>query len=228
MKMCRKCQLEILDESSTCPLCHAVLTDEGHEEAAQVHAKANGYPEVALTTDGYHTLYRIMLFVSIIIVSLSVIANYIFYNGMLWSLLSVAIVLYSFTIVRHAIIHGIHLSSKIMVQALSSAIVVVIVDVIIGYSGWSMNYIVPQITIAANVGIFVLLIISKLDWNRFVWQLIGMGILGLIPLLFWIIGIVTHPLMSIIAAGISSFIVLFTLVFGDKSVKTEVIRRFHI
>lgn len=228
MKRCRKCQLDILDESTTCPLCHGVLKDEVKDEGEAVKNKANGYPEVVLTTDGYHILNRIMLFVSIIIVSLSVIANYALYNGMLWSVLSVGIVLYSFTIVRHAIIHGIHLSSKIMVQAVSSAIIVVLVDLVIGYRGWSINYIVPQIAIAANIGIFVLLIISKLDWKRFVLQLIGMGILGLIPLLLWGIGLVEHPLMSLIAAGISVLIVLFTVIFGDKSVKNEMIRRFHI
>lgn len=224
MKTCRKCQLEILDDATVCPLCHGVLKDNDIGEKT----KANGYPEVVLTTDGYHILNRIMLFVSIIIVSLSIIGNYVLYNGMLWSILSIVIVLYSFTILRHAIINGIQLASKIMVQAVSSSVIVVLVDVIIGYNGWSINYIVPQIMIVANIGIFVLLIISKLDWNRFIWQLIGMGILGLIPLLLWIIGIVKRPLMSIIAASISILIVLFTVIFGDKSVKNEMIRRFHI
>ncbi len=214
-----------MDDTLTCPLCRSVLIESEGENRDLL---ANGYPEVAFTSDGFHLLNRLMVFISIIITVLSVFFNYIFYDGVLWSVISIVIVLYSWTIVRHAIINSFQLASKIVVQCVSIAIIVVCIDYVLGYDGWSVTYVVPQIGIAANISVFILLIISKLDWKRFVLQILGIGILGLIPMILLLVGLVEHPLMTYIATGISVVIVLFTLIFGDKSVKTEIIRRFHI
>lgn len=225
MRTCKKCHVEIMDDTHTCPLCKSVLIEVEGQHSDLI---ANGYPDLAFTSDGFHLLNRIMVFLSIMITLTSIVVNYAFYSGVLWSVISIAIVLYSWTIVRHAIINSFQLASKIMVQCISAAVIVVCIDYVIGYRGWSINYVVPQISIAANISVFVLLIISKLDWKRFVLQILAMGFLGLIPMLLLVFGLVEHPLMSYIASGISVVIVLFTLVFGDKSVKTEIIRRFHI
>lgn len=224
MKNCKHCDVIILDDSKTCPLCKGVLV----EPEDTLEATANGYPSVAFSADRFHLVNRIMLFISVIIIVASIAINYLFYDDLYWSLISIVVVLYSWTIVRHAIINSIHLANKIMVQSLSGAVIVACIDLVIGYRGWSVDYVIPQIAIAANLGIFILLIISKLDWKRYVLQQMGMAFFGLIPMILLLVGIVDHPLMTYVATGISVVILLFTVILGDKSVKNEMIRRFHV
>jgi hypothetical protein len=40
--------------------------------------------------------------------------------------------------------------------------------------------------------------------------------------------VVTRPLASFVSIAISAVILLGTVIFGDKTVKSELIRRFHV
>jgi hypothetical protein len=222
MKTCKRCQLKIIDDTVTCPLCRSVLG-----EADLVNDELR-YPQVTFNSSSYYLLQKILLFISVIIIIASIIANYLLYKGVLWSIASVGAVLYSWTIIRHAVRNSIDLASKIIVQAISGSILLILIDSVIGFNGWSVNYVVPQIAILANVGIFLLLVVSKLDWKRYVLHQMGMAFLGFIPFILSLFKIVTNPLMSYIAIVTSAIILVFTIIFGDKSLKSEITRRFHV
>jgi len=222
MKTCKRCQVKIMDATVTCPLCRSVLADEG------VDLPKTRYPLASFKSSSYYLFQKIILFISVLIILASVVVNYFFYNGILWSLASIVAVLYSWTIIRHAIKNSIDLASKIIVQTISGSILVIVIDCVTGFNGWSFNYVVPQAAILANIGIFVLLIVSKLDWKKYVLHQMGMAFLGFIPLILTMVKIVDRPLMSYIATATSVIILVFTVIFGDKSLKSEITRRFHI
>lgn len=221
MKMCKKCQVQILDESGICPLCNAVLTTT--EEAGR-----NTYPQVGLSLSRFHMLYRIYLFISIITVVTSVVVNYMFYHGVLWFFASIAAIIYSWTIIRHAIHSRAHVASKIMVQAIAGSALLVVIDSVTGFYGWSVNYVIPQIAIFANVAILVLMMIYKMDRRNYLLYQMSMALLGFIPMILLLTRVATRPLASIVSIILSSLILLGTIIFGDKTVQSELIRRFHI
>lgn len=222
MKICKRCQIKILDETVTCPLCRSVLDDEDLVKGDF------RYPTLSFNSSRYYLLNKILLFISVMIVITSVTVNYVLYNGVLWSLASIVAVLYSWTIIRHAVKNSIDLASKIIVQAISASILIIVIDVVIGFNGWSVDYVVPQVAILANIGIFILLIVSKLDWKRYVLHQMGMAFLGFVPVILSLFQVVNHPLMSYIATATSVVILVFTVIFGDKSLKSEITRRFHV
>ncbi|MBN2222771.1 MAG: hypothetical protein JW708_11235 [Vallitaleaceae bacterium] len=221
MKTCKKCQVQILDETGVCPLCNAVIAPDGE-------AGSNRYPKVGLSLSRFHMLYRIYLFISVITIVTSIIVNYMFYHGVLWFFASIAAIIYSWTIIRHAIRSHAHVASKIMVQAIAGSALIVVIDSVTGFYGWSVNYVIPQIAIFANVAILVLMMIYRMDRRNYLMYQMSMALLGFIPLILLLTRVATRPLASVISIILSSLILLGTVIFGDKTVQSELIRRFHI
>lgn len=61
MRVCKKCHVEILDETSVCPLCNSVLEVSGQEEWH------NGYPDVKAVSKKLGFVVRLYSFLAIII-----------------------------------------------------------------------------------------------------------------------------------------------------------------
>ena len=120
------------------------------------------------------------------------------------------------------------LASKIFVQALSGSLFIFFMDRQTGFDGWSVNYIIPQILILANVSIFILMMINRMVLREFLFYQLAMTIIGFIPIFLIIGDVVTRPMASIVSIAISAVILLGTVIFGDKTVKSELIRRFHV
>ncbi len=186
------------------------------------------YPDLDLNPKSYNLVKRIFYFVTVVIVVLSIGLDLWFDDEITWSLISLAVVLYSWTLVYHAIRNNIHIASKIFVQALSGSLFIFFIDRLTGFDGWSVNYVIPQILILANVGIFILMMINRMALREFLFYQLAMTLIGFIPIFLILGDLVTRPLPSYISIAISAIILLGTIIFGDKTVKSELIRRFHV
>ena len=68
MSRCKQCNIEVLDETERCPLCHSVL-----EPTIEVE---NMYPDVKIKTRRMMLLSRIYLFVAIVAEAVLVVVNH--------------------------------------------------------------------------------------------------------------------------------------------------------
>lgn len=213
--------MRVVDNTNLCPLCHSVLTDfDGNQSE-------NMYPVSDLTVRGYNILTRILIFASIVGGITSVIMNYITYNGIMWSVLTVAAILYFWAVIIHSFKHHANIAAKILVQAVCASIMLVIIDFVIGYDGWSVNYVVPNLFSLANLAVLIIIIVNHLDWHNYVMYQIGIALLGFIPIVLFFFGVIDKPLIAIISFIISFLSLLGTYIFGEKTVKSELKRRFH-
>ncbi len=57
---------------------------------------------------------------------------------------------------------------------------------------------------------------------------LAITIFSFIPLILWAVGLVTRPLMAFITVVLTVFILAMTIFLGDRGVKNELIRRFHL
>jgi hypothetical protein len=219
MKTCKNCNVKVMDPSDLCPLCRTVLSDFDGEQPEK------GYPDV--NVHGYNVITRVFLFLSIVGGIASVVANYCTYNGVLWSILTVAAILYFWAVIIHAIKHHVNVAAKIIVQALCASALVVIVDWVIGYDGWSVNYVVPSFFSLADIAVLVVITVNRMDWHNYVTYQLGIALLGFIPIILFLFGVIDKPLISLIATAVSSMTLIGTFVFGDHTVKGELKRRFH-
>lgn len=221
MKTCKRCRVNVKGDTVICPLCRTVLTDISGDRLDKT------YPAIEVNSHKYNLIKRLFLFVSILFAVGSVITNYLTYNGVMWSAITISAIVYFWIIMSYSIRRNRNIASHILVQVICVSILTVVMDNSIGYSGWSVNNVIPEIMILANVSVLVLVFLNRMYWQTYVINQIVIAVCGLIPGILWICGLITDPILTIIATATSFLVLVIMIIFGDKTIKSELKRRFH-
>ena len=220
MSRCKQCNLEILDETDRCPLCSSVL-----EHTVEVE---NMYPNAKVKTRKWIFMSKVYLFCAIVLEVILFGINYVDNYKIGWSLITGLILLYGYLVIQLTILGQAGHKIKIVVLAAITLVMMVVLDLLIGYKGWSVNYALPTCVIILDIGIAVLMLINRRNWQSYImWQILMLLISGSMILLY-IFGIMTSPYVMGIAVMCSGILFLGTLIFGDRRARVEVQRRFHI
>lgn len=220
MSRCKQCNVEILDETERCPLCHSVL-----EKTVEVE---NMYPNVRTMTRRLALLSRIYLFVAILVEALLIYLNVLSDSEMFWSAIPGLAMLYGYLVLRYAILGKSGYKGKIIVLTLTAILMVVAIDFVVGYRGWSVNYALPSAILLVDAGILILMCINRRNWQSYMMWQIFMILCSVVPLVLYAVGIVTAPLLALLAFAFSTALFLGTLIIGDRRARTELRRRFHV
>ena len=220
MSRCKQCNVEILDETERCPLCHSVL-----EKTVEVE---NMYPNVRTMTRRLALLSRIYLFVAILVEALLIYLNVLSDSEMFWSAIPGLAMLYGYLVLRYAILGKSGYKGKIIVLTLIAILMVVAIDFVVGYRGWSVNYALPSAILLVDAGILILMCINRRNWQSYMMWQIFMILCSIVPLVLYAVGIVTAPLLAVLAFAFSAALFLGTLIIGDRRARTELRRRFHV
>ena len=220
MSRCKQCNVEILDETERCPLCHSVL-----EKTVEVE---NMYPNVRTMTRRLALLSRIYLFVAILVEALLIYLNVLSDSGMFWSAIPGLAMLYGYLVLRYAILGKSGYKGKIIVLTLIAILMVVAIDFVVGYRGWSVNYALQSDILLVAAGILILMCINRRNWQSYMMWQIFMILCSVVPLVLYAVGIVTAPLLALLAFAFSAALFLGTLIIGDRRARTELRRRFHV
>lgn len=220
MSRCKQCNVEILDETERCPLCHSVL-----EKTVEVE---NMYPNVRTMTRRLALLSRIYLFVAILVEALLIYLNVLSDSEMFWSAIPGLAMLYGYLVLRYAILGKSGYKGKIIVLTLIAILMVVAIDFVVGYRGWSVNYAFPSAILLVDAGILILMCINRRNWQSYMMWQIFMILCSVVPLVLYAVGIVTAPILALLAFAFSTALFLGTLIIGDRRARTELRRRFHV
>lgn len=220
MSICKKCNLEILDETERCPLCNSVL-----EQTVEVE---DMYPNVRVMARKLMLISRIYLFCAIITEVLLVYINVVTDSEIWWSAISGLSFLYVYMLIRFAILGKSGYQSKVTLLSLIAVLMLVAVDFLYGYRGWSINYALPVIILLVDMSILILMILNRRNWQSYMmWQLF-MILCSVVSLVFSLIGIATRPFMGELAFAASVMLFVGTVIIGDRRARTELKRRFHV
>lgn len=220
MSRCKQCNVEILDETERCPLCHSVLGKTVEVE--------NMYPNVRTMTRRLALLSRIYLFVAILVEALLIYLNVLSDSEMFWSAIPGLAMLYGYLVLRYAILGKSGYKGKIIVLTLIAILMVVAIDFVVGYRGWSVNYALPSAILLVDAGILILMCINRRNWQSYMMWQIFMILCSVVPLVLYAVGIVTAPILALLAFAFSAALFLGTLIIGDRRARTELRRRFHV
>ena len=220
MSRCKQCNVEILDETERCPLCHSVL-----EKTVEVE---NMYPNVRTMTRRLALLSRIYLFVAILVEALLIYLNVLSDSEMFWSAIPGLAMLYGYLVLRYAILGKSGYKGKIIVLTLIAILMVVAIDFVVGYRGWSVNYELQSAILLVDAGILILMCINRRNWQSYMMWQIFMILCSVVPLVLYAVGIVTAPILALLAFAFSAALFLGTLIIGDRRARTELRRRFHV
>lgn len=220
MSRCRQCKIEVLDETERCPLCGTVL-----EPTIEVE---NMYPDIRIKSRKLVFISRLYLFlaVAIEIVLVDVCA---FSEVQSWVyIISGLVLLFGYIVLRYAILGTSGYIAKTIVLTIIAIIMLVAVDFIVGYNGWSVNYVFPSGILLIDVGILVLMVINRKNWQSYLMLQIFMVICSAVAIILSLVQIITDPIVSVAALNLSLILLLGTVIIGGRRARVELKRRFHI
>lgn len=224
MNKCRNCQIEIVDDTMICPLCKNVLEKSGEDEPA-----APMYPEVTASTHVMKIIGRLYLFIAITCEAVLLLINYFTYTGVKWSLICGCVFLYCFLTLKYSLDNqNAGFRSKILTQSFALAALLVLIDHIAGYRGWSVNYAIPCIIIIMDVTILVVMLANLDFWQSYIIVLLVMAVASLVLLALSFVHVVQHPILSFVALGISVLEFSLSFILGGKKASNELRRKFYV
>ena len=165
MSRCKQCNVEILDETERCPLCHSVLVPTIEVE--------NMYPDVRVKQRKMILLSKIYLFVAIVVEAFLIVVNHYGEFETAWSLMTGLALIYGYLVIRFAILGKTGYIFKTIVLTVMAILVLVAIDFLSGYRGWSVRYVFPAAIIAVDAVILVLMIVNRRNWQSYImWQIL--------------------------------------------------------
>ena len=179
MSKCRNCNVEILDETEFCPLCHSVLE--------QNEVMENMYPDARLKNQKMLFVTRLYLFCALVAEFILVWIDFAGENQIHWSLLTGLGLLYVYIVLRYAVLGKSGYRAKTIVLVLFGVLLAVAVDFLTGYRGWSVDYVASGSILSVDAAIIVLMICNRRNWQSYLMWQISMIVFSLIPaLLYWL------------------------------------------
>ena len=221
MKYCTKCKVNIVGKRDYCPLCQAPLSGIDEEQN-------DVFPRIAPSKNGHSFMFKLLIFISVVTVTVSVALNILMPKGGAWSLFIIGALASVWTTSLTAINKRHNLNKNIVYQVFIISVILIIWDYVTHWKGWSVNYAIPFMCAAAMIFMFVVCKIRKMLINDYVLYIILNGILGIIPIIFILTGLtkVLYPSLICIVTSIISFSAL--LIFEWDTMISEIKKRLHI
>ncbi len=222
MAKCKNCNIEILDETEWCPLCHSILE--------QNDALENMYPDVRMSQRKLTFFSRIYLFCALLLQAALFWINWLQFEHfeIWWSVITGLVLLYIYVVLHYAILGKTGYKSKIILLSAIAVLSAVAIDLATGYRGWSVDVVLPAGILFMDTVILGLMIYNKRNWQSYImWQLL-MILCSLIPIGLYIAGLERNEYFAFLPMAVSLSIFLGTMIIGDRRARTELKRRFHI
>ena len=126
MSKCKKCNLEILDDTNQCPFCKHVL-----EKATGT--EKNSYPNARVAVKRFRLFSNIVLFLSILATCLCIYADYRLKPNFGWSLVVMLVLIYVNVLLRLSLVGKSSYQFKVLSLVVMGILVFVGIDFLTGY-----------------------------------------------------------------------------------------------
>jgi hypothetical protein len=218
MLYCENCNVSITSNHEKCPLCQG--------DAVGEPSKTNTFPIIKEKRHLINLILKISALITIVTSAISVLINLGF--GGSWSLYVIAGFITGWIVIWITVkMHG-NITKNTIWLTIIISILSIIWDISTGYRGWSIDYVVPIICCFAMVEMFIVANIMKLRIEDYIVYLIIDIIFGIVPLVFFLLGIVKNIYPSLICVAGSIISLAILIIFEGKALKAEIVRRIHL
>lgn len=187
------------------------------------------YPEIFYNRGRIKKLVNILylvLFAAALLTGAVNVATFGLTNNW-WSVIAIGCIAYVAVTIRYSIMRRASLAGILVVESLGAQVLLVLIDYMTGFHGWSFNFAIPSVLLFDVIAAVFLMLVNRMNWQSYFMYQIAITIFSFIPLILWAVGLITKPLMAVITVVLSVSAMLVTVVLGDRSVKNELKRRFH-
>ena len=219
MNKCNKCNVFINTKTSKCPLCGCNIKSNNGE---------NVFPYVNCLDKKYHLMKKILLFLFLCGIFISLYINYSIAHTLSWSYFVVLGIITFWVTLLISLNSRKNLIKMLFLEMIFLIILSLIWDYSTGFKLWSVNYLLPFIIVSYLIGVFILSMFIKKLKGEFVFYTCFASVLGLIPGLLIILNKLYVNIPSYICSIFSIVMLIYLLVFNKKIVRNELEKRFHI
>ena len=223
MNKCWNCGVEFIDPTNICPLCKCITENDSD------FMEGPTYPHHAeKEIKKIQRALNIYTFAAIVAEVILLLIDSRTGDSFWWSIMIGAFFVYGFITLKFSVQKDIGYQFKMLLQVLLGVSVLIVIDYLRGFYGWSLNYVLPSAFILIDVAIIVLMIVNNRNWQSYIpMQLLIIG-LCIIPFILRYFGISTDSIMCLIALAVSVLLFVGTLLVGGKRARDELYRRFHV
>ncbi len=231
MNKCRHCNVIVYDNTEVCPLCHSVLDEMSEEEQQELNTRMPGespYPDVRKRTRRLQFVMRLILFLFILTGIGLVIINHFTTPHLWWSGICIVAMIYTYLSMVYWINHDAGYAAKIGLQLILTMLLLFGIDYFTGMSKWSLKWAIPGVILFGDAIVFFLMMLNRQHWYSYTVLLLVIALcsVGIISLYF--VGYITNIVLPVTCAGVTGIYLLGTIIFGDRELKRELKRRFHV
>ena len=229
MSYCKQCNVNIADPTTVCPLCQSVLERAVHDAENQAELQEGMYPQIGQQRKGYNLVLRIFAFLCLIAMVILALVNYFTYDGLMWSIICDAGILYLLLTLRYTLFNG-HEghTMKILMQVIAVMLLTILIDYTLGYQGWSLAYAMPTTILVADVLILILMLVNLRIWHSYILLQIAMSVFSVALGIYMLICDLEHAMLTGVAIGVSLVLFFGTVCLGDARARNEIKRRFRV
>jgi hypothetical protein len=221
VKYCEKCNVNVIVDKKTCPLCQGFLSGESD-------GTYSVFPHITSVYVKFSFFFKILLLASIIIASISISLNILFPQRGAWSLFVLGGLVSIWVSLITAINKRNNIPKNIAYQVVTISLISVVWDLLTKWKGWSIDYVIPFICFTSMISMAAISTVMKKNFQDNILYLIINGLFGIVPLVFLLTGMlnVIYPTLICIVTSIISFSTL--LIFEGESLKSEIKKRLHV
>lgn len=216
------CGVEFIDVTNICPLCKCIVDGGGQ------HVGTVTYPYAEKGRKKMQIALNIYTFSAIVAELILLAVNIHTHHSVWWSVMTAAFFVYGFVTLKFSIQKHTSYRFKMMLQSLLAISVLVLIDFLLGFRGWSLNYVLPAAFLLFDAAIIVLMIVNSRNWQSYMPMQILTIVLNVIPIVLQYFHISRATMLSFISLAAAVLVFCGTLIVGGKRARDELYRRFHV
>lgn len=187
------------------------------------------YPEINYDRGHLRKFVNLFYFILFTAAAVTGLVNLLTFEAVRtwWSLISIGGIAYVAMTLRYSIMRRASLAGILVRQSLGIQLLLILIDYMTGFRAWSVNYAIPSVILFDVIAILFLIVVNRLNWQSYFMYQLAITLFSFIPIVFWILGWLTSPFMSVLTVVLSVAALVVTVILGDRSVKNELKRRFY-
>lgn len=222
MNKCKKCSVMIADQAKVCPLCYMVLTIDEQDRPSRT------YPNIIEKRKLWTRVWKITTFVLVLIQIILMGINAVYDQGIRWSMISGVAILYLLISLYQLILHPDSLVRKLFRQTVMVWLVLLVIDMAIGFRGWSFTIGMPCVILSLDAIVLVCMIVQFRNWQNYLLLQMFALLISIAGVMIWCIRHHGYGLLAWITLWVTAVFFGFCVFFGSTKAKNELRRRFYI
>nr|WP_279286072.1 DUF6320 domain-containing protein [Bittarella massiliensis (ex Durand et al. 2017)] len=186
------------------------------------------FPVIPTVYNRFQFFFKLLIFASAVLGIVSVVINLLLPQSGVWSLFVLGGIGCLWVFLFIAVRKRNNIPKNILWQVAVAILFCLLWDLFTGWHGWSVDYVVPSICVAAMAALAVTAKVFRLVVGDFLFYLLISVLFGILPVISILLGWVQVLYPSLICVGCSLVSLAAVLIFQGENMKREWRRRMHL